>query len=104
MDFGSQEEFDEWVVKQQAVDQEVLAALKPAAQVMAEDLDDSPEEVIVTKAVVVFQYMNGRGEQMWGYRKVECSWFDVGGAIKMLDAAHDFAWADANLSGEDLED
>jgi hypothetical protein len=78
------------------LDASILSALTGAAQNIQTLYGEEQTEVLVTKAVVCFEYVDDKGEASWGYRRVRASWFDVGGSAVMLGGALDCAWHDEN--------
>lgn len=90
-------------ITESSLDAAILEALIPAAKRMQEVYGEEVTEVMVLKAVIVFQYVDADGSADWGYRRVGASWFDVGGASKMLDKALEQAWDDSNEDEDDDE-
>lgn len=86
-----------------ALDEPILEALHPVATSVERDIRgfEEPGEVIVTWAVVVFEYLDSEGERQHAYRRVRANWFDVAGASKLLDTAHFNAWTVDFGEGED---
>lgn len=80
--------------EQDILDDALLAAITPLAQIVEADVEGTDGPVFVSRAVVCFAYLNERGELNWGYRRVRADWFDVGGAAAMLSAAQLAAWLD----------
>lgn len=74
----------------------ILSALSGAAAELQEANDEERTEVLVTKAVCVYQYLDADGEVAWAYRRVKADWFDLGGAGQFLIAAQIEAWREEN--------
>lgn len=86
------------------IDEQILSAIQPAAVELEGQVSDdgAPTECLITWAVVVYEYLDANGERQHGYRRVGgATWFDVGGASKMLETANAEVWHLVNGDEDD---
>lgn len=71
----------------------ILEATRATAEALEDRIEEgNPGPAMVTKAVIIFEYLDNEGLPAAGYRRVNCQWHDVDGFAAILTHASRTAW------------